>query len=216
MKMTKENVNRVLKTNSRTTRTFIHHLMKAQYAVISQSYLEYYGNILLDLDTSIKRINTQPITTAIPFMEKIRDVTPDTLVLTNHEEFELIEWKEEKLYLERKAHYDHIQNQYESTGIVKYKVLTEEYVWQQPRLKNSLAIHRIAMSSNPTTTEVTLIRNIIGDGTKTLGHTENELKKNHVHTYALWWLIGRQFIEIDRTEIFSKQSILKWSDTYEI
>lgn len=216
MKLTKDNMNRVLQTHSRAKRTFIQHLMKSEYAVISESYPEYYGNILKDLEKNTKCMTTQPLTSGIPFIDRYRDVTADTLILTVDDKFELIEWKEEAKYLERKDHYDNVKAQYDATGLVTYRVLTEKYIWQQPRLKNSLAIHRIAMSSSPENKDVIFLRNALGDDVHGVGEIQQIMKKCRVPIQALWWLIGRQYIDIDRASEINHKTPINWSKDHEI
>lgn len=212
----KENMNRNIRNTSKVKRLFIVNLMHAVHPVICESYLEFYGNKILDMQKTTKQMTTQPLTTAIPFCDSEHDATPDTLILNIDETFCLYEFKYEDDYQKNKDRYDNIGNKYISTGIVNYQVLTDNYVYQQPRLINSLELHRIAMSNAAEIHHAQQLRKIMGNNKHRLGEIHKRCTQENIPIQALWYLMGRLIIDIDCTVEFTRKTLINWSQDHEI
>ncbi|WP_169843934.1 TnsA endonuclease N-terminal domain-containing protein [Halioglobus japonicus] len=187
--------------------------------ILSESYLEYWGNVLLDLDPQVIDLATQPFSIRYRFKGRWRIYTPDTLVRMRDGRLYLIEFKYIEEYEndpELRAKINCLREIFKRRGYTDLLLLTEREICEEPRLENSLCLHRHATSNEPGPKDVRTLHRLMGDQAISIGKLLRYASKGAFYRDALWYLMGRNIIEVDRTEPITPQTRVRWSPDHGI
>ena len=214
----KQNMARILNNQNKGKRTFLIYSLKMGYLLFGESYLEYWGIILLDLDRKIRRLTTQPFTIRYTLEGKFRNYTPDALVELYDGTLLLIEFKyfaesQKEDKLEKHQRINEIVMECGYSGLLTQ---TEHEICLNPRLDNSIKLHRYGRGHCPNRDKILETKNIINNEIWTFAKLTNATKSIGIHYDSIMHLAAHNILQLDINTLINPTSQIQWNPDYEL
>lgn len=214
----KTNLARLISTKGRRQPLFMHFSMKANGLILSESYLEFSGNTILDMHRKVGRMATQPFTVSFYFEGRLVNWTLDTLVSMSARPPILIEYayseevKKDPALLEKLA----LVNEGVIEGGFGGAILrTEEHVLSnRTLLQNCLTLHRHAVSMPPDEFQRRSIHEFTADEATSLGRLLEFTDEKDIPSNCVWHLMGRRALMANLSEEITMDIPIQWDASH--
>ena len=220
MLLRRPTLSRIINTVDKAKPSYFFYSQKMGQLIFCESRLEYCGNIIMEMDETISQFATQPISFKYEFKGRKQRYTPDFYAKTTNNFHILGEYKPKS---KLKAHvnkqgiavdptikFETIKRYVENSGFQKFLLLTEDDVFQEPRLFNVECLHHHAKGQPPDEYSVDVIRRLLTDGPMTVEAIVERLNEAGIDQRALWNLVGNHRISIDITLPIDIDTLVTW------
>lgn len=215
------NLARVINTVDKSKPSYFFYSIIKKQLMFCESRLELCGNKIFDLDERCADMQTQPYTFEYMWNGKLHKYTPDLLNKTTSNLLGLNEYKpKSKLepYINKKGERIDPMEQYrvinayvKGQGIDYFQVITDEQVFQEPRLFNTECLHYHAVGRKPKQMVIDTIKSFLASGSRTVLEVFEHLDPLNIDRNALWYLVGNHYVHLNRCQSIDLNTLLTWS-----